>query len=200
MRPRQINRGFAAIGLHRPKDKANVGGAIRAAMCYDAVSIAISGDRIDASWIKTPSNTVAGQRHIPVLRGDLRGLIPYGAVPVAVDLVDDAEPLPTFLHPESAFYVFGPEDGTLGSAVLDWCPRRVMVPTRYCMNLAATVNVILYDRLAKRSARQALLASGTEAQRAETVQLGSVHDGPAPKADAQPLPPELKRTGSGSWQ
>jgi tRNA(Leu) C34 or U34 (ribose-2'-O)-methylase TrmL len=24
------------------------------------------------------------------------------------------------------------------------------VPTRFCMNLAATVNVVLYDRLAKR--------------------------------------------------
>jgi tRNA(Leu) C34 or U34 (ribose-2'-O)-methylase TrmL len=157
MRTQQISRGFAAIGLHRPKDKANVGGVIRAAMCYDAASIAISGDRIDGSWIKTPANTLAGQRHIPVLRGDLRNLIPYGAVPVAVDLVDGAEPLPTFAHPESAFYVFGPEDGTLGALVLDWCPLRVMVPTRYCMNLAATVNVVLYDRVAKQTSRQQML-------------------------------------------
>jgi hypothetical protein len=145
-------------------------------MCYDAASIAISGERIDGSWIKTPANTVAGQRHIPILRGDLRNLVPYGAVPVAVDLVDDAEPLPTFHHPESAFYVFGPEDGTLGKLILDWCPRRVMVPTRYCMNLAATVNVILYDRLAKQSARQAFLASAGEAGRAETTKIGSVHE------------------------
>jgi hypothetical protein len=43
-------------------------------------------------------------------------------------------------------------------------------------------------------------ASGTEAQRAATENTDAVHDGPAPKADAQPLPPELKRTGSGSWQ
>ncbi len=149
-----MKRGFAAIGLHRPKDKHNVGGIIRAAMCYDAASVAISGDRIDGSWIKAPANTTAGQRHIPVFRGDLRELIPYGAIPVAVDLVDGATSLPDFSHPESAFYVFDPEDGTLGASILEWCPRRVMVPTRFCMNLAATVNVVLYDRLAKRQSQR----------------------------------------------
>jgi tRNA(Leu) C34 or U34 (ribose-2'-O)-methylase TrmL len=145
-------RGFAAIGLHRPKDPANVGGVLRAAMCYRAASVAISGERIDARHIRNATNTIAAQRHIPILRGELRDLIPYGAIPVAVELVEDAEPLPSFVHPASAFYVFGPEDGTLGKAILDWCPKRVMVPTRLCMNLAATVNVVLYDRLAKRAA------------------------------------------------
>ena len=68
---------------------------------------------------------------------------------MAVDLVEDAESLPSFQHPNSAFYVFGPEDGTLGERHLSWCPRRLMIPTRGCMNLAATVNVVLYDRMAK---------------------------------------------------
>lgn len=145
-----MTRGYAAIGLHNPKTPANVGSVLRAAMCYDAACIAISGERIDGRKIKSSTNTTATQRHIPVLRGDLHDLIPYGAIPVAVDLVDGAESLPDFTHPESAFYVFGPEDGTLGASILDWCPRRVMVPTQFCMNLAATVNVVLYDRMAKR--------------------------------------------------
>jgi tRNA(Leu) C34 or U34 (ribose-2'-O)-methylase TrmL len=149
-----MKRGFAAVGLHLPKEKANVGGVIRAAMCYDVASVMLSGERIDNRWIKSPANTVAGHRHLPVLRGNLKELVPYGATPVAVDLVDDATPLPDFSHPESAFYIFGPEDGTLGKAILDWCPRKVMVPTRFCMNLAATVNVVLYDRLAKQMARE----------------------------------------------
>lgn len=37
----------------------------------------------------------------------------------------------------------------LARRVLDRCTHRVMVPTAFCMNLAATVNVVLYDRLAK---------------------------------------------------
>lgn len=140
-------RGFASIGLVRPKCAENVGSALRAAFCYDVAMVAIQGDR---SPVRSHLDTPKAWRHIPVLRGDdLHALIPFDAVPVAVDLVEGATELPAFQHPQRAFYVFGPEDGTLGKDVLDWCPERVMVPTRMCMNLAATVNVILYDRMAK---------------------------------------------------
>ncbi|WPE19857.1 RNA methyltransferase [Shinella zoogloeoides] len=146
-------RGFAAIGLHRPKDLHNIGGVLRAAHAYGASMVAISGERIRSDGIRHAANTSQAHKHMPVQRGELRGLIPFGATPVAVDLVPNAVPLPDFQHPQSAFYVFGPEDGTLGAAILDWCPLRVMVPTAICMNLAAAVNVVLYDRLAKQMAR-----------------------------------------------
>ena len=152
-------RGFASIGLHRPKDIANIGGVLRAAQAYRASMVAISGDRIDGEKIRHATNTGQAQKHIPVLRGELKDMIPFSAVPVAVDLVDDAVALPDFVHPQSAFYIFGPEDGTLGKAILDWCPFRVMVPTAICMNLAATVNVVLYDRLSKQVAKAARAAA-----------------------------------------
>ena len=99
---------------------------------------------------RAPTDTHAAYRHLPLqLVDDLHDAVPYDCVPIAVDLVEDATPLHEFKHPERAFYVFGPEDGTLGDGVLSWCARRVYVPTRHCMNLAATVNVVLYDRLAK---------------------------------------------------
>lgn len=140
-------RGFASIGLVRPKDVANVGAVLRAAFCYEVAMVAIQGDRTP---VRSRLDTPKAWRHIPVIRGDdLHAMIPFDAVPVAVDLVDDAISLPAFQHPQRAFYVFGPEDGTLGKAILDWCEHRVMVQTRMCMNLAATVNVVLYDRLAK---------------------------------------------------
>lgn len=140
-------RGFTSIGLVRPKNIVNVGSVLRAAYCYDVAMVAIQGDRTP---VIHATDTFKSWRHIPVLRGDdLRALIPFDAVPVAVDLVEGAISLPAFQHPQRAFYVFGPEDGTLGKATLDWCRHRVMVPTRQRMNLAATVNVILYDRLAK---------------------------------------------------
>lgn len=143
-------RGFAAIGLHNPKNGHNLGGVLRAAHCYRASLIAISGSRSEASrLICSPANNTRGERHIPVLRGDLYDLIPFDCVPVAVDLVDGAIELQNYQHPQRAFYVFGPEDGTLGASTLEWCRDRVMIPTRLCMNLAATVNVVLYDRLAK---------------------------------------------------
>lgn len=147
------SRGFAAIGLVRPKDLSNVGGVLRAAHCYDAAMVAIEGDRTP---VQSAPNTTRAERHMPVLRGDdLLAMCPYGAIPIAVDLVDDAEALPSFKHPDQAFYIFGPEDGTLGKKHLERCSIRLMVPTRFCMNLAATVNVVLYDRMAKRLSQKA---------------------------------------------
>lgn len=144
-------RGYAAIGLVGPKTPANVGGVMRAAQCYGAALVAIQGQR----FAKSPTDTMAAWRHIPVIHADdLHFVIPYGCVPVAVDLVPGATPLPEYTHPERAFYVFGPEDGTLGRRVLDWCRDRIMVPTSGCMNLAATANVVLYDRCAKQHERE----------------------------------------------
>lgn len=144
-------RGYAAIGLVRPKDKANIGSVLRAAGCYDAKLVAIAGQRVKHGMAKTaPTDTMDAWKHMPVVIGaEILSMIPVGAVPVAVDLVPGAVSLVDFVHPERAFYIFGPEDGTLGKSVTDSCAHKVMVPTRHCMNLAATVNVILYDRLAK---------------------------------------------------
>jgi tRNA(Leu) C34 or U34 (ribose-2'-O)-methylase TrmL len=70
--------------------------------------------------------------------------------PVAVELRSDAESLVTFEHPENALYVFGPEDGNLPKPVRLLCHRFVVIPTHHCLNLAAAVNVVLYDRRLKR--------------------------------------------------
>lgn len=76
-------------------------------------------------------------------------MLPRGAHVVGVELVEGACPLPAFTHPVNAFYLFGPEDGSLTTAQLNFCDDVVYIPTHGCMNLAATVNVVLYDRLAK---------------------------------------------------
>ena len=68
---------------------------------------------------------------------------------MVIELIEGATALPDFKHPENAFYVFGPEDGSVPKEVLKWCDEVVYVPTIGCMNLAATCNVVLYDRLAK---------------------------------------------------
>ena len=142
----QVPRGFACVALDRPKFDGNVGGALRAANIYGAALVVIAGQRFK----KECTDTMATHRHVPVVRvDDVFEAIPYDCIPVAVDLVDSAKPLPDYIHPERAFYIFGAEDATLGARILDRCRDRVFVPTTRCMNLAATVNVVLYDRLAK---------------------------------------------------
>lgn len=111
--------------------------------------VAVTGCR----YRRSRTDTSAAYRHLPLIQcEDLREVVPYGSVPVAVELLDDAEPITGYEHPESAMYVFGPEDGTLGKNTLSWCRDVIYVPTAYCLNLAAAVNIVLYDRLLKRSA------------------------------------------------
>lgn len=145
-----MNKGYAAIGLDNPKDTINVGQALRAAGCYGASLIVASGTRAAQRFKSIPTDVNREWRRTPFLRvEDLKEVIPYACVPVAVDLIEGAQPLPTYKHPERAFYIFGAEDATLGERTLSWCRDVVYIPTNSCMNLAATVNVVLYDRMVK---------------------------------------------------
>lgn len=138
--------GITAIGLFQVKDKANIGGALRAAHAFSAQLIAIQSKRLPY----TPTDTTKAARHIPTfLVEDILEATPHGCQRVAVEVRADATPLPMFKHPRQAFYIFGPEDGSLPERVVAKCQHRVQIPTDWCLNLAAAVNVVLYDRIAK---------------------------------------------------
>jgi len=70
---------------------------------------------------------------------------------VCVEFAENAIALPSYQHPENACYIFGPEDGSLSQSIIDKADDVVYIPTHGCMNLAATVNVLLYDRMLKSS-------------------------------------------------
>lgn len=142
-----MTRGYSAIGLVRPKERGNVGGVMRAAHCFGAAMVAVEGQR---GRVTSAEDTTKAWRHLPVLRGDdLFAFCPVDATPIAVELDDSAVSLVEFTHPERAFYIFGPEDGSLGQEHLFRCAVCLVIPTAFCLNLAAAVNVVLYDRAAK---------------------------------------------------
>lgn len=144
---RLTGRGFSAIGLYNPKTPHNVGSVLRAAGCYGSAMVAKTGKRYPGAC----TDTMKAFRDLPLLQvDDLFDVIPHDCVPVAVDLLEGARNLCDYTHPDRAFYIFGPEDGTLGKHITDRCRDKVFVPTAFCMNLAATVNVVLYDRYCKR--------------------------------------------------
>jgi tRNA(Leu) C34 or U34 (ribose-2'-O)-methylase TrmL len=142
--------GIAAIGLVGIKNNLNMGGCLRAAHCFGASLIAIQGSRLQ----KQAADTTKAHRHIPsFVVDDILAATPYGCQRVVVEIRDDAVPLFDFCHPRQAFYIFGPEDGSVPSRIVDQCQHIVSIPTAYCLNLAATVNVVLYDRAQKRAMR-----------------------------------------------
>ncbi|KZN38095.1 RNA methyltransferase [Pseudoalteromonas luteoviolacea] len=147
-----MSESYSAIGLVNPKSPTNVGGVLRAAGCYGAQAVYFSGNRYaKAAKYHTDTKNIAD--NIPIEQvDDFKVLKTSNRALVCVELVEGAIPLPEFKHPEDALYVFGPEDGSLPQSIVDVADAVVYVPTTGCMNLAATVNVLLYDRMAKRTA------------------------------------------------
>jgi len=137
------------IGLTDPKSPTNVGAVMRAAGCYQADEVRYTGVRY-ARAAKFHTDTKDASRKIPLNAVEsLTSELTAGQHIVCVDLVEGAIPLPEFEHPQNALYIFGPEDGTIAQEVINRADAVVYVPTIGCMNLAASVNVLLYDRLAK---------------------------------------------------
>lgn len=142
---------FAAIALHRPSRPENIGGVFRAAQIYGVELVVLGGGELPPKPLGHPTDTGEAWRRIPMMCAhDVLEALPEACVTVAVERVAEATPLPEFEHPESGAYVFGPENGSLEEAMLERCTHVVAIPGHTCSNLAAAVNVVLYDRFTKR--------------------------------------------------
>jgi tRNA(Leu) C34 or U34 (ribose-2'-O)-methylase TrmL len=152
-----------AVVLIDPKFPHNVGNALRACAVFGAGQLCWTGDRVahPDRWTGSArlprEERMKAYRNVELGLGDddperaVSTLAGRGLTPVAVEVRDESESLDTFVHPENAVYVFGPEDGTLGRPTLSICHRFVRIPTavRTPLNLAAAVNIVLYDRHVK---------------------------------------------------
>lgn len=150
-----------AVLLINPKYPHNVGGALRACAAFGIPEMHWYGTRVQLNdpRVKKQSRLPREER----MRGynenvnfgpdqleqGIRRRFPE-YIPVAIEVRNDFESMVHFEHPENALYVFGPEDGSIGSRWLSECHRHVYVPTAFCLNLAACVNVVLWDRYSKR--------------------------------------------------
>ncbi|WP_298769636.1 RNA methyltransferase [uncultured Shewanella sp.] len=149
-----MKSSYIGIGLLNPKSPTNMGGIMRAAGCYDADAVFFTGKRYLLAATngnaQYNTDTKGASLSIPQTQvEDLREAVGSEISLVCVDLVEGACPLPEFQHPEKALYIFGPEDGTVSQSLIDASDAVVYMPTKGCMNLAASVNVLLYDRMAK---------------------------------------------------
>jgi tRNA(Leu) C34 or U34 (ribose-2'-O)-methylase TrmL len=145
-----------AVALIDPKYPHNVGAALRACSCWGVGQLWWTGRRVRLSAARGQrlprEERMKGYRDVQLAVDDrLFDRFARGSVtPVAVELLPASESLVEFEHPADALYVFGPEDGGLPKPVRLLCHRFVAIPTHHCLNLAAAVNVVLYDRRLKR--------------------------------------------------
>ena len=144
-----------SIGLINPKSPDNVGSVMRAAGNYNVDAVIYTGTRYDRAVQLNPDTPKLSRKvglAVPLTQvNNLIEATDKTTRIICIELVENATALPQYIHPEKALYIFGPEDGSIDQKIIDRADDVVYIPTTGCMNLAATVNVVLYDRLAKSS-------------------------------------------------
>jgi len=152
-RPQNLKQTKVFIGLDNPKSPTNVGVALRAAGCFRVDAVFYTGERY-ARAVKFNTDTKNQHRHIPLSSvASLLDCVDDDVKIVCVEFAEGAAVLQDYRHPDKACYIFGPEDGTLEQELIDRADAVVYIPTAGCMNLAAAINVVLYDRMCKSKSR-----------------------------------------------
>jgi tRNA(Leu) C34 or U34 (ribose-2'-O)-methylase TrmL len=131
------------------KHSHNIGGAIRACSCFGVKSLVWTGVRIELDrFARLPrEERMKGYKDVTWTRSDRPfDLFPKDIVPVCVEIHPGATCLTQFEHPEKAVYVFGPEDGSVPQVTRRFCHCFVFIPSHFCLNVSAAVNVVLAHR------------------------------------------------------
>jgi tRNA G18 (ribose-2'-O)-methylase SpoU len=148
-------RGYFGIGIAAGKTPENVGTLWRTAHAFGAAFIFTVEHRYPDRY--SPTDTTKADRHVPLYdhldaEAFLQSL-PVGASLIGVEYGEHAayvpQPLPEFAHPDRAVYLLGAEDRGIPRELQKECESLIYVPADYCLNVAVTGSMVLYDRTAK---------------------------------------------------
>ena len=141
-------RGYFGIGIECVSKSMNIGGLFRSAHAFGSsfvFTVNAQYEVQDGNKVDT-SGTID---HVPFYRfpNSNNLVLPKHCKLVGIELLDDAENLPSFHHPIQAAYILGPERGSLSSTTLERCSYIVKIPTKFCINVGLAGAIIMYDRM-----------------------------------------------------
>jgi tRNA G18 (ribose-2'-O)-methylase SpoU len=110
-------RGYFSIGVQNISKPMNLGNLIRSAHAFGANSVFTVNphQRVKENITKlNKSDTSKSGLHLPYYEWEKVEdvMIPKGCKLVGVEITDDADDLPNFVHPIQAMYILGPEKGS----------------------------------------------------------------------------------------
>lgn len=140
-------RGYFAIGVEGVSKAVNLGNLLRSAHAFGASFVFTIG--ADARVLQMQADTSKASTHLPVYhwpnQAELK--LPKECSLVGVEILDEAQVLPSFPHPLRAAYVLGPERGALSPELAARCQHLVRIPAAFSLNLATAGAIVMYDRL-----------------------------------------------------
>ena len=141
-------RGYFGIGVENVSKAMNAGAVMRTAHAFGANFSFFVGGPLDKNKIRL-SDTSNTEKSLPTYYfSDADNLqLPKGCQLVGIELLENAEYLPSFRHPRLAAYILGSERYGLSKNILQRCDKIIKVPTKFSLNLALTGGIVLYDRL-----------------------------------------------------
>jgi tRNA G18 (ribose-2'-O)-methylase SpoU len=147
-------RGYFGIGIENGKSSANLGTLWRSAFAYDAALLFTIGER----YHPQASDTTKTWRHVPFVNYEtfdqFFAAMPYDCPLIGVELDHAARPLDGFTHPPRALYLLGAEDHGLSKAALAKCHSLVVLPGRYCLNVAVAGSIVMHHRYTQRESTE----------------------------------------------
>jgi tRNA G18 (ribose-2'-O)-methylase SpoU len=140
-------RGYFGIGAEGISKPVNLGNLLRSAHAFGASFVFTIG--ADARALELHTDTSKASAHLPLYhwRSLAAAEFPKGCSLVGVEILDEAEDLPSFPHPLRAAYVLGPERGRLSPELVSRCRHVVRIPAAFSLNLATAGAIVMYDRL-----------------------------------------------------
>jgi tRNA(Leu) C34 or U34 (ribose-2'-O)-methylase TrmL len=139
------------IVLLEPRFVDNIAAAVRAASAFDIKQVWYTGRNINGDARRLPRELRMYSDRVDLFHSDKPlDMMPDYAVPVALEYAASHSSLVYFRHARHNVYVFGPERGEVPGHIKGLCHHVVSIPTAHSLNLAATVNIVLYDRAMKR--------------------------------------------------
>ena len=140
-------RGYFGIGVEGITKPMNVGSLFRTAHAFGASFVFTVDARYKRGEAEN-SDTSRTAQQVPLYEFDsveaLR--LPTDCALVGIELLDEAQELPSVRHPRCAAYVLGPERGALSPKLLACCDQVVKIPTKFCINVAVAGAIVMYDR------------------------------------------------------
>lgn len=141
-------RGYFGVGVEGISKGFNLGNLVRTSHAFGASFFFTINASVKYADVKS-SDTSHADIHLPFYAYD--GLkdfsLPKDCSLVGVELMDDAEDLPSFRHPLRAAYVLGPEKGSLSPELVKRCDHIVKIPAKFCVNVGIAGAMVIYDRM-----------------------------------------------------